>query len=78
MAVCISTGNIVWAHGPSACGSYPDLPIYRIAMKSSRTAGENMVSDEVYKDPTCLLGSDVEGEHRKILATISARQGTVN
>ena len=77
VAVCILTGHVVWTHGPFPCGSYQDLSIYRIAMKSSLTAGEKVVADEGYKDPTCLLGSDVEGEHRKILATIRAKQETV-
>ena len=47
-------------------------------MMGSLGAGEMLVADEGYKDPTCLLGSDVDGEQRKSLATIRARQETVN
>ena len=72
VAVCILNWHIVWTHGPFACGSYPYLTIYRIAIKSLLTAGEKVVADEGYKDPTCFLGSDFEGEHRKILVTIRA------
>ena len=78
MAVCIRTGHVVWTHGPFSCGSFPDLTIYRIAMKGSLAPGEMAVTDEGYRDPTCLLGSDFDGENRKRLATIRARQETVN
>ena len=78
VAVCIRTGHIVWTHGPFPCGSFPDLIIYRIAMKGSLAPGEMVVADEGYNDPTCLPGSDVDGEHRKRLAAIRARKETVN
>ena len=47
-------------------------------MKGSLAPGGMVVADEGYNDPTCLPGSDVDGEHRKRLATIRARQQTVN
>ena len=37
-----------------------------------------VVADEGYNAPTCLLGSDVDGEHRKRLDTIRAGKETVN
>ena len=70
VAVCIRNGHIVCTHGPFLCGSFPGPTIYRIAMKGSLAAGEIVVSDEGYKDPSCLLGSDVDGEHRQSLATV--------
>ena len=47
-------------------------------MKDSIAEGEMVVADEWYKDPTCFLESDVDGKHRKSLATIRAWQETVN
>ena len=47
-------------------------------MKKALLPEEMVVSDEGYKDVACLLGSDVVGERRKILAIIRARQEAVN
>ena len=59
VALCISTGHIVWTRGPFACGSWPDLKICRLRMKKALLPEEMVVSDEGYKDEACLLGSDV-------------------
>ena len=47
-------------------------------MKKLLLPEEMVVGDEGYKDEACLLGSDVVGDRRKILAIIRARQETVN
>lgn len=78
VAVCIATGHIVWAYGPFPCGSYPDLRSFRLRMKRALEPGEKVVADDGYKDASCLLRNDVEGQQRKVLADVRARQETAN
>lgn len=78
VALCIATGHIVWVFGPFPCGSHPDLTIFRLRMKAALLPGEKVVADGGYRDDACLLRTDVEGEQRLLLATVRARQETVN
>lgn len=47
-------------------------------MKPSISAAKKVVACEVYKDPTCLLGSNFEGDHRKMLITNRVIQEALN
>ena len=50
IGVPIASGEIVWTHGPFPCGSFPDLKIFRMGMKSALTRGERVVADAGYID----------------------------
>lgn len=47
-------------------------------MKGELLPEEKVVADGGYKDGSCMLGTDVSGAQQKILATVRARQETVN
>lgn len=49
VGVCILTGDIVWIHGPYPCGRWPDLKIFRSALKGLLAAaggGEKVAADK--------------------------------
>lgn len=50
IAFCIETGKIVWVHGPFPCGAYPDLKIFRMALKLALSDSERTVADGTYND----------------------------
>lgn len=50
VGVCISTGHIVWIHGPFPCGTNPDITIFRKGMKQAVNRGEEKVeADKGYR-----------------------------
>jgi len=49
LAVCIRTGDLVWIHGPFPCGDWPDLNIFRDAIKHQLLPGECVEADDGYK-----------------------------
>ena len=55
VGVTISSGQIVWAHGPFPCGSHPDLLIVRMGLKKELLEGERVIADCGYQDERCIL-----------------------
>ena len=79
VATCINTGWIVWIHGPFPCGTYSDLRIYRMALKTHLLPGERVVADGTYKDPTVILKQQARNpEHAREMALARSRHEIVN
>jgi hypothetical protein len=53
LAVCIKTGEIVWLHGPFPAGDWPDVNIFRHALKHYLGENERVEADDGYvgEDP---------------------------
>ena len=50
VALCIATGEIVWTNGPYPCGAYPDINIFRRALKGMlRQVNEKALADLGYR-----------------------------
>lgn len=56
LGVCIRTGDIVLIHGPFPPGDWPDLNIFRDAIKEALELGECVEADDGYRaeDPACV------------------------
>ena len=50
IAICIRTGDIVWAHGGVPCGEWPDLRLARNAFIDRLLPGEKAIADGGYRD----------------------------
>ena len=48
VALCIKSGKIVWVIGPYECGSWPDINIFRNALRSELDDGERVEADDGY------------------------------
>ena len=48
IAVCIQTGEIVWANGPYACGDKNDMQIFRLKLKGQLEDDEMVEADNGY------------------------------
>ncbi|GKZ00550.1 hypothetical protein MPSEU_001007400 [Mayamaea pseudoterrestris] len=48
VALCIRTGHIVWISGPFPCGEWPDIKIFRQALKGMLGQGERVEADDGY------------------------------
>lgn len=73
--VGVGTGSagIVWIRGPYACGSHPDLRIYRESLKGMLQQDELVIADEGYKDASVFSAKDAAEDgmldyHRAIRA----------
>lgn len=77
LGVSVSTGRIVWAHGPFPCGSFSDLTIFKIAMKKALEHDEFVIADGGYRDEKCLKRGSTDELSRKF-SVIRARHETVN
>ena len=53
VAVSIKGGDIVWVNGPYACGSWPDISIFREKLMKKLLHGEMVEADRGYRgEPT--------------------------
>ena len=48
VGLCIISGDIVWIHGPFPAGAWPDISIFRHAMKHHLEEGERVEADKGY------------------------------
>lgn len=71
-------GRIVWKNGPFKCGSYPDVRIFRLNMKSALLPGERVIADRGYGDERCSTPDTLTAEGRQLASEIRARHETVN
>lgn len=71
IGVCILTGWIVWLMGPFPCGDWPDVVIFRYALKHRLEEAERVEADDGYvgEDPGSVKvpGSIVHGHDEKQL-----------
>ena len=56
VGVSIQCGDIVWINGPFPCGAWPDIKIFRQALKGKLiSAGERVEADDGYRgEPRCV------------------------
>ena len=85
IALCILTGHIVWIMGPFPCGDWPDVEVFRFALKQMLDPKERVEADDalVGEDPTNakIPGSSVHDQDERILRTrgvVRRRHETVN
>jgi hypothetical protein len=78
IALCIKSGEIVWAFGGLPCGEYPDLKLARVRFTSELRAGEKAVADRTYRDDTYFINPYNDPESAAIQKDIMARHETVN
>ena len=83
VAVCILTGFIVWVLGPFPCGDWPDVTIFRFALKQLLDENERVEADDGYvgEDPLHVKApaSMVHDEKRRIMRSrVRSRHETVN
>ena len=85
IGVCILTGDIVWVIGPFPCGDWPDISIFRFAVKHLLDPDERVEADDGYvgEDPvnTKVPGSVVHFHDEKQLlvrSRVRRRHETVN
>ena len=71
LGICILTDDIVWVMGPLPCGDWPDINVFRYALKQMLDEGERVEADDGYvgDDPTHVKvpGSFVHPQEDKIL-----------
>lgn len=85
IALCILTGDIVWVMGPFPCGDWPDVVIFRFALKHMLEDYERVEADDGYvgEDPKKVKAarSVVHEQDDKILyvrSCVRLRHETVN
>ena len=85
VGVCILTGWIVWVLGPFPCGDWPDISIFRFALKNMLEPNERVEADDGYvgedplhvKAPASMVHD--QDEKRKIMRSrVRSRHETVN
>lgn len=76
IALCIWTGEIVWAHGGYPCGSWPDLKVARRHFVHFMDFGEKSMADLGYTDLDYFIIPTDQNEscHRRVMN----RHETVN
>lgn len=85
IAICILTGDIVWVMGPFPCGDWPDINIFRFALKHMLDDGERVEADDGYvgDDPVSVKvpGSMVHPQEDRMLCVrtiVRRRHETAN
>lgn len=82
IAICISTGTVVWVNGPFPAGSNPDLVVFRKpdGLRSKIPAGKKVIADNVYaSEPLCSVSNPLDSEAlKKFKARVKARQESFN
>ena len=86
VGVSIKCGDIVWIHGPFACGFYNDIKIFRISLKNWLDEGECVEVDDGYVGespkyvlcPKAIRYVKLTDERRKHEQRIRSRHETVN
>lgn len=81
VAVCIKTGDIVWINGPFPCGQWPDLKIFRRALKYLLGDGEMVEADLGYRGEPNFVRTPhtyVSRSDRRAKRNARARHETVN
>ena len=80
IGVSVATGRIVSFHGPFPCGSFPDIKIFRLGMKTKLLPGEQALADSGYRGDSkvCTDADATSVYHRKKMSNARARHETIN
>jgi DDE superfamily endonuclease len=80
IAVAINTGDIVWFNGPFPAGAFPDLKIFRSALKYHLDAGEMVVADRGYVGEPRIYTPDYPRNysHKNFMRRARARHEAIN
>jgi DDE superfamily endonuclease len=80
LGIAINTGSIVWFNGPFPAGSFPDLRVFRIKLRSQLGPGEKVVADRGYRGDTKVCTPDHANsfEHGKAMNQARARHEATN
>jgi hypothetical protein len=85
VCICILTGDIVWVLGPFPCGDWPDIVIFRFALKQMLDEFERVEADDGYvgEDPLHVKAAssavhDQDAKMRYVRGRVRMRQETVN
>jgi hypothetical protein len=76
VALNIMTGDIVWIHGPFPCGKYPDITIFRSALKQELPNNEKAEADLGYRGEAAKIRLPVAGDD--VQQRVRSRHETVN
>ena len=71
-------GVLICINGPFACGAYPEVKIFRSAMKMALLSGERVTADKGYGDIKCASPNLLTADGRCKAAEIRARHETYN
>lgn len=79
VGIALTTGWIVWVHGPFPCGQFSDISVYRLGMRDALSAGESVIADGGYKDSTCEKHpKETDPIHEQYHCVARARHETCN
>jgi hypothetical protein len=76
VALNIMTGDIVWINGPFPCGRYPDITIFRSALKDELEPGEMAEADLGYRGEPGKIRLPIPGDD--VQQRVRSRHETVN
>ncbi|KAK4027025.1 hypothetical protein OUZ56_016043 [Daphnia magna] len=70
LAICIRTGDIVWAYGGLPCGEWSDLRLARDVFIFGLREGEKAIADRGYNDPNFFdfPNGNNDGKKKQVLA----------
>jgi hypothetical protein len=84
IALCIKTGDIVWAYGGVRCGEYNDLELARLCYTHMVDPHEKTIADSGYMDATFFVNAPPRNlynpdiYHHYVMKKIMARHESVN
>lgn len=81
VAISIRGGDIVWINGPYACGSWPDISIFRERLIHLLRPGEMVEADRGYRGEPTKIRTPIDARNRrerKRKAIARARHETCN
>lgn len=81
VAVSIKGGDIVWTNGPYACGSWPDISIFREKLITMLLPGEMVEADRGYRGEPTKIRTPVDAatdEEKAMKSRARACQETAN
>lgn len=79
IAVCITTGDIVWIHGPFPAAT-PDITIFRFKLKDMLLPFEMVLADRGYRGNNKTLTPYMakNSQHKRAMAVLRSRHEAVN
>jgi len=78
IAVSLSSGQIVWAHGPFPCGAYPDIKILKEKLLNFLLPEERLIADNGYPHARCITPGNCTLQQKEYVRLTRARHETVN
>ena len=81
VGLSILSGDICWINGPFPCGEYPDIKIFRMALKHELEESERVLADLGYRgdEKTKVPGPlYTEEAYKQMVKRVASRHETVN